>query len=593
LRLFISSLLCSAAALIAGASSSAVSPAAHATPAASPNAVDYEVTPELENGKLKDLAVEMRFKGDGSGHTKVDLPDHWSGADALYNALHDVTVEGAAMSRPKPAQLVLTHAPGAEVVVRYRLAQDFQGAPEVGAQSPFRPVTQPNWFTAVGWTIFGEVEGRKGKPVTFHWGQTPQGWTVASDLDSARAKGRKTEEMFDSVLVGGEGMQLIERPAPGGGRLRIAIHGRGWQFDSQRVADLVEKIETTSAGFWHEKGEDFFVAMTPLESKGMTVQYGVGLGDAFSLWATRNQDEASLRHILAHEHQHTWLPTRVGGVRLGPDEPMDYWLSEGFTDFYTLRVLLRSGAYTLEDFVQDYNRILHNYADSPARDAPNRLVAAHFWDDRAVADLPYQRGLLLAALWDDRMRRQSHGARNLDDVILKMKADTDARQDWTRHGAPANLQAVYKMMGGGDLGDDVERYVDKGGRVSLPADLFGDCASVQTTDTPVFARGFDSNATGAHNGLVAGVDPKGPAFAAGLRNGMRIIKRESGRPGDATTPLVYRIDDQGVQKTLTWMPVGRSHVSEQKIVLASDMTPEKRTRCTQAMAGELQPEPSR
>jgi predicted metalloprotease with PDZ domain len=592
LRFILSSLLASTAALsLASASPASPIPAARitpapaataATPAVSARNVDYKVTPELENGQLKDLMVEMRFRGDASGRTKVDLPDRWSGADALYKAVHDLAVEGAQMSRPTPALLTLTHAPGAEIVVRYRLSQDFQGAPAVGVESPFRPATQPSWFTAVGWTIFGEVEGRHDESVTFHWGPAPQGWTLESDLDSYRAKGRKTGEMFDSILMGGEGMQVIDRPSPGGGRLRIAIHGK-WGFDPDKVTDLVGKIEATSSGFWREKGEDFFVAMTPLDTHGQTVQYGVGLGDAFSLWATRNQDEASLRHILAHEHQHTWLPTRVGGVRMGPDEPMDYWLSEGFTDFYTLRLLLRSGVYSLEDFVDDYNRILRNYGTSPVRDAPDRVIAARFWDDRAVADLPYQRGLLLAALWDDRMRRTSHGAKDLDDVVLKMKDDTDAHQPWTRHGAPNNLLAVYKALGGGDLSADVAQYVDKGARVSLPADMFGDCATVQTVDTPVFERGFNT----ASAGLVAGVDPQGPAYAAGLRNGMRILKREAGKASDPAAPIAYRVDDNGVQKLITWTPAAHSHMTEQKIVLAPNMTPDKRLQCTRVLAGEL------
>lgn len=553
--------------------------------------VNYEVTPEMDGARLKDLAVEMRFRGDASGRTRVDLPDRWSGTEGLFDALHDLSVQGARFSRPEPAVLVLTHAPGAPITLRYRLVQDFQGAPAVGRESPFRPATQPTWFTAVGWTIFSEVEGRHGLPVTFHWGPVPAGWTLASDLDSARAKGRKTEEMFDSVLVGGEGMQVIERPAPGGGRLRIAIHGR-WDFDPPQVADLIEKIDQTSAHFWREEGDDFFVAMTPLDFRGQTVQYGVGLGDAFSLWATRNQDEKSLRHILAHEHQHTWLPTRVGGVRIGPDEPMDYWLSEGFTDFYTLRLLLRSGAYSLDDFVEDYNRILRAYAASPARDDPDRVIAARFWDDRAVADLPYQRGLLLAALWDDRMRRISHGTRDLDDVILKMKDDTDAHRPWTRHGAPANLQAVYAQLGGGDLSSDVARFVDKGAPVFLPADMFGDCATVETINAPMFERGFDTAATGARDGFVAGVDPNGPAYAAGLRNGMRIIKREGGRLGDPTAPVSYRIEDQGVVKTIAWLPASRTHGSEQQIVLARNMSPAKRAACTRIMAGETDAAPA-
>lgn len=565
----------------------APTPAPPLAPAPRPSRiVDYQVTPELQDGKLKDLAVVMRFNADSTGRTHLDLPDRWSGADHLYDALHDLSVQGAAMSRPQPAALVLTSAPGAPIVVRYRLTQDFQGAPAVGAESPFRPVTQPTWFTAVGWTIFGEVEGRHGQPITFHWGPKPQGWTVASDLDDANTKGRKTEEMFDSVLVGGSDITLIERPSPGGGLLRIAIHGK-WDFDPKRVADLVEKIEVASASFWHEKGENFFVAMTPLDSHGATVQYGVGLGDAFSLWATRNQDEESLRHILAHEHQHTWLPTRVGGVRVGPDEPLDYWLSEGFTDFYTLRLLLRSGVYSLDDFVADYNRILHAYSDSPVRDAPNRLIAARFWDDRAVADLPYQRGLVLAALWDQRMDRLSHGARNLDTVIMKMKDDADARRPSAARGAPANLLAAYKALGGGDLSADMARYVESGQRVLLPADMFGDCASVETLDAPVFERGFQTAAM--RDGVVRGVDPNGPAFAAGLRNGMRIIRREAGRTGDPTAPLTYRVDDHGLERTISYLPVGRTHATEQRIVLAKDMTPEKRARCIRVMAGELDP----
>jgi predicted metalloprotease with PDZ domain len=294
----------------------------------------------------------------------------------------------------------------------------------------------------------------------------------------------------------------------------------------------------------------------------------------------------SLRHILAHEHQHTWLPTRVGGVRIGPDEPLDYWLSEGFTDFYTLRLLLRSGAYSLNDFVDDYNRILRAYAASPARDVPDRVIAARFWDDRAVADLPYQRGLLLAALWDDHLRRMSHGTRDLDNVVLKMKDDADAHKTWTRHGAPANLEAVYAQLGGGDLSSDVARFVDKGATVVLPADMFGDCATVETVNGPVFDHGFDTAATGDRNGLVTGVDPRGPAYAAGLRNGMRVIKHEGGQQGDPTTPESYRVDDHGVVRAISWLPAGRTHLPEQQIVLARNMSPQKRALCTRIMAGE-------
>jgi predicted metalloprotease with PDZ domain len=302
----------------------------------------YTVTPEVRNGALQDLSLEMKFTGDADGETRIALPSSWSGADHLYRAVHDVGVDGGTFRMAGPATVVVNAAPRAPLTLHYKVVQDFQGELSVSGGSPFRPVTRPKWFTSVGWALFPEVTGRQHDPVSFRWGAAPQGWAVASDLDHTPKTARTIDDLLDSVLVGGEGMHVVERPVAGG-RVRIAFHGN-WRFTEDQFATLLTRIQAASSDFWKDQGEDFFAAVTPLAApQGATVQYGVGLGDAFSLWATQDVDEPSLRHILAHEHQHTWFPGRMGGVRAGPDEPLDYWLSEGFTDFYTLRLLLRSG----------------------------------------------------------------------------------------------------------------------------------------------------------------------------------------------------------------------------------------------------------
>jgi predicted metalloprotease with PDZ domain len=565
--------------LLAGLSFLLAGPAFAAPHAA---ATAYTVTPEVKDGVLQDLSVEMKFTGDADGETRIALPKNWSGADQLYRAIHDVAVDGGSFRMDGPADVVVKASARAPLTLRYRVIQDFQGELSADAGSPFRPVTRPKWFTSVGWALFPEIQGRRRDPVSFRWGAAPQGWTMASDLDRL-PKDSNVDDLLDSVLVGGEGMNIVERQVAGGS-VRIAFHGR-WRFTEAQFADLMSRIASTSADFWKDHGEHYFAAVTPMTAQpGATVQYGVGLGDAFSLWATQDVDEPGLRHILAHEHQHTWFPSRMGGVRSGADEPLDYWLSEGFTDFYTLRILLRSGVWSLEDFTADYNRILRAYAASPARDAPNAVVKAKFWNDRDVADLPYQRGLLLAALWDDRLRRATGGARNLDDVVLKMRDDAaSGPASW--RGAPANLQVAYKALGGPDLAPDYARYVDGGARVLLPADLFGDCATVRTFEVPKFDRGFDPTATSAQGGVVNGVDPQGPAYAAGLRNGMRIVRREAGRTGDSAVDLVYRVEDGGVQKVIRYRPEGRVRITYQEIQLATDMNADKRARCVRVMGG--------
>jgi len=569
--------------LLFGAALAAAALFAGTTVAAPQAPIAYRVTPEVGAGGLTALRVEMRFRGDLDGKTRVFLPDAWSGATELHRAVGDIQVEGASMTRPESAALDLGHLPRAPITVSYRVRQDFRGAPAAGPTRPFRPATQPGWFTAVGWTVFADVAGRQAQPASFSWGPVPNGWAVASDLDHQPRGVRRTGDLLDSVLVGGRGLQVIERQTAGG-RMRIAVHGDGWKFERRRLGDLLGRIADASADFWGDRGEEFFVAMTPLQAPdGGSVQYGLGLGDAFTLWATPEADEASLKHILAHEHQHTWFPSRLGGVRTGPDEPLDYWFSEGFTDFYTLRLLLRSGVWSLEEFTADFNRILQQYASSPARELPNAEIARAFWSDGEVADLPYRRGLLLAALWDDRLRRETNGAADLDDVVRRMSAEAQGRPP--AGDAPRKLKTAYRAVGGADLTADYVRFVDGGGQVLLPTDLFGACASVVTREKPAFERGFDVAATSAGDGVVAGVDPEGPAWAAGLRNGMRILRREGGDNADSSVVLAYRVLDGGQEKLISYKPQGRAKLQLQEIVLTPRMDAAQRADCARKMSG--------
>ena len=142
----------------------------------------YRVTPEVADGVLKDIRLDLTFQGDLDGSTKIDLPDRWSGSDDLWRAIHDVSASGATVKRTDNTTLVLTHAPGARVTLSYKVSQDFQGPISVLNGTPFRPATQSKWFTAVGWTIFPEIDDRVTSPVAFEWGQRSEEHT--SELQS-------------------------------------------------------------------------------------------------------------------------------------------------------------------------------------------------------------------------------------------------------------------------------------------------------------------------------------------------------------------------------------------------------------------------
>ncbi len=118
----------------------------------------------------------------------------------------------------------------------------------------------------------------------------------------------------------------------------------------------------------------------------------------------------------------------------------------------------------------------------------------------------------------------------------------------------------------------------------LPADLFGNCATVNTVAVPVFDKGFNAQETAA-TGRFVGVSPTGPAYAAGLRDGRRLLARIGGLEGDSRVLLAYRVSDHGKERVIRYKPEGHAIERLQDVVLEPAMTAAERAACTRAMSG--------
>ncbi len=548
--------------------------------------VHYSLSPLVENGELTSLAVELRFTGDADGETRLKLPDSWGGKTELWRQVRDVTVEGASVREDGAAARVLTHEPQAPILVRYRVVSAYAQDPTVAEKgNPYAPIIRPRWFSVLGTAMFAEPEGRDTAPADFHWGPLPEGWTVASDLDHiVLGRPSKVEDVLQSVAVGAPDLKVVTREVTGT-RFRLAALGP-WKLDVERFSDLLARVISAQRGYWRDPGENYFIALSPLQPEPNHGSIGgTGLDDSFSLYADTNSAAEELRHLVAHEHMHTWNSSRLGSLP-ETDEALDYWFSEGFTDFLTSRTLLRSGVWSLEEFVNQLNETLMAYASSPVRDASNARIGKEFWSDQKVGKLPYQRGMLLAFLWEERLKKATRGRRDLDDVLLAQlkRADANERQG-VKAFAAALFPRTYRETGGPELTKDLERYVEKGETVLLPADLFGRCARVMTHELPVFDRGYDLDATTQAGGVVTGLRLDSPAYAAGLRDGMKILKREAGKPGDSRVEYVFRVDDHGTERLIRFQPEGKERFTVQEVVLTPGMTEKQRAACARSMSG--------
>ena len=101
-----------------------------------------------------------------------------------------------------PNQRVLSYRPNARIHVRYRVIQDWEGAPRAELGNSYRPVIQPGYFHLIGdASLVTPGEADNETPVRLRVRDLPRGWTFASDLEH---DGLRLKDVWSSVTVGGD-----------------------------------------------------------------------------------------------------------------------------------------------------------------------------------------------------------------------------------------------------------------------------------------------------------------------------------------------------------------------------------------------------
>ncbi|NIJ66934.1 putative metalloprotease with PDZ domain [Sphingomonas leidyi] len=554
--------------------------AASAAPAP---AISYELAPVLQGDAIAALEVTIRLRADKSGVTTLDWADGWAGEDKLGQWARDIHVQGGTSATPAPhGGRIVRSAPGAPLVMRYRIVSAYDADPSVADSEQARPVVRPGWFYSVGEILYARPVGRDDAPARFAW-KGPAGIGFASDTEHSTGLGgrpRSVGDILESIAIGGRDLSvttIMVKGAP----VRVAHVGR-FGFDVRAFDRLAGEVVAVERDFWRETGAGpFLITAIPLASMPGRLSYGgTGRSDAFATWIDRDAPLSGLGWLLAHEYFHSWNARQLGRF---PEtaEAEAYWLSEGFTDFYARRLMLRAGLWTPEKFAADWNEMLRAYAASSFRTAGNVEAAAKFWTGGQDAEkIPYQRGSMLAALWDRQLQ-----AKGLGDLDTVLRAQRDRLRGAAELPRLTDAFAAEMDRAGLDIRPDVDRYLARGEPLFLPEDAFGACARLVTADVPVFDRGWDNAATQRAGNVLTGVDPASNAYAAGLRDGMKILRRTAGEPGNSAVDFVVEVQDGATKRSVTFRPAGGKTLRTQQIVLDSARFAAEPETCKAALAG--------
>ncbi|ATC33162.1 serine protease [Caulobacter vibrioides] len=544
-----------------------------------PSLDTYRLAPVVEDGKVRAVSVTITLPADADGETRLRLPTEWGGGERLWRFLKDPAVTGGQLSRPDEKTWVITSKPRARLTVRYQVVSAYDGPPPPDGPNYGQPIIGPDGFYLIGHTIFVAPEGRETDTARFSWDAAGSSLRLSTDLSPLENTPGSIERLGPSVLMAYPDLVETRRDVDGA-PLTVAMRGQ-FNFTAEAFADMAAQSIGAVRAFWGDGRDPFLITLAGQAApQGWTSYRGTGLDDAFAVISTQNTKLEDYRLFLTHEYLHTWNAERLGGAIQGPREPAGYWFSEGFTDYYARRLALRSGLVDLETFAAAWNEALEAYATSSAIGATNDQIVAKFWSDKAMQKLPYQRGAQLAVLIETKLKPKG----GLDRVMLAMRDQAARQQGSRRLSAPETFIPVARKLAGVDLTPELDRFVTGGERILLPSDAFGGCLTVETLTRPAYWLGLDLAETGRGR-MIAGVDPAGPAHAAGLRDGMKYLGRQGGKPGDSSIEIGLAIEENGKPRVIRFLPKGPGEVTVQRIKLPATLAPDARSACVKAVAG--------
>lgn len=505
----------------------------------------------VTDGKNMKLHVNLYFKGEEDGISRLKLPFEWDRQARLYNQiknLHSESVDTSIKETNEPQLKIVEYKPRQTVHLQYEVVQDWAGDK---IQNGFfnRAVLQKDYFYLIGDTFLVHPDWQPTKRVSIElrWKNFPRKWSLANSFGADETRQTINGSLNDitkGIYLGGD-FRVKSFPVRGKS-VYTAIRGL-WNFSDEEFQSLVRRIMDVERTFWNDNDFPYYlVVLFPIDD---TDTGGEARTNAFSLYFPQDTKSVfDFKFSLAHELFHLWNPIRLGGIK---DEKL-YWFSEGFTDYYASLLLLRAGLVSLDEYVGGINELLKLYYTSPARNLTDEQILIARQTNYDAERQPYQRGNLLAYNWNTLIKARSGNKYSLDDVMRSLFKTS--RQKGFVLSEKYIDDALRLFLKKGVL-SDIEKYIENGDSIAPLQVILGDCFEREVLEIAPFDAGFDIEAT--LNGRVfKGVRDDSNAYQSGIRNGQKWIG--GGMERDPKVLAEFIVEESGIQKTIKYYPAGNN-----------------------------------
>ena len=323
--------------------------------------------------------------------------------------------------------------------------------------------------------------------VQLRWENFPKDWVLHNSFgpDYQQTVKMNNSQFMSSIFVGGDFRRTKFEVK--GQPVYFLTRGQWRNFTDGSLDSLLQKTVEGHRAFWNDFADSVYtVTFLPVEDTVQQFQMissagGSGLTNSFLSYATNNQHArfSTIRYIYVHELMHRWIGIKIENAQ----EERQYWFSEGFTEYFTLKNSLRYGFIDNDQFLKELN---DNFSLTHARSSKNTMPNdsmnyRNFWSgDKEWEKLPYERGCLFAFYLDNRIREKSGGTQNLDMLMRDILAVI--AQNPTQKLDHPFFKSILRKYLGRRSAKAFNRYIERGERIDFSKTQLPEGMNVQVKD---------------------------------------------------------------------------------------------------------------
>lgn len=509
----------------------------------------YQLQP-LPTEDRTDMLVTLSFKSDTA--VVINLPSDYYGTPRLFRYITEFSgLNGTIITRTTSddSRRVTPDSAGV-ITINYGISYD----PVEMDRYAYAPITRPTFFHVAGCQWLLSI-GPDQTEATYHVTIDPLAdWTFYSSkfLRADSFVVEATYENMATLFIGGSsGKEVHETINVKGRPVDIFIQGQ-YDFDDPEVIDGISRIASAERMWFNDFSQPFY-NISILPRTGLLA--GTASDNYFVCFIDQATSEQRLYRLVAHEMFHYWLPGKLE-IRIGPDD-CDFkhdWFHEGFTDYLSWTILRGAHLINPGNFVEMINQDVVALANNPSahdtyQDLCHNLSSGEF--RTAQKKLAYYKGALLALRFDILLKGHGH---TLHDFILELYRAAGAHEGKISFDKTCAIGDEYNL----NIAGEYSKFIAGGADIPLPESAFPDYQLKEQT-IRLFDPGFNMRESGRTR-LITGVTKDGPAYEAGLRDGMTYVKRKNSNrfsnSWSESKPLVVTVLLDSAEVDIAYFPVG-------------------------------------